>query len=326
MTTSGIEEPPNGASDARLVSLLQRAWRWAKGHKVKSVALLLAFIALVEVLTIPWFGVARLKDENPAETALMRQRIREAEGQGRHLRIIHRWTPLARIPRHVINAVVVAEDGMFWEHGGFDWYEFQQSLKKNWERKRAVRGASTITQQLAKNLYLSTSKDPVRKLKEWVITFLLEYHLDKNRILEIYLNVIEWGRGIFGIEAAARTYFGRSAGSLSLEQAMRLAAVIPSPLKHKPTDNSRWVSYRRNVVAARMQGRRMVEPEEPEDEESAEPSIQEEHPSQSHEETQPVDTGSVSPDDTLRREPMPRDVPDIERGDSNDVQRREQTD
>ncbi len=304
-----------------------RLWHWVKANKVKSVFLVFGFVVLYEALTIPWFGVAGLKENNPAETALMRQRLGEADSEGKSLRTVHSWVPLSRIPRHVINAVVVAEDGMFWEHNGFDWYEFQQSLRKNWERKKAVRGASTITQQLAKNLYLSTSKDPVRKIKEWIITFLLERNLDKNRILEIYLNVIEWGRGIFGVEAAARTYFGRSASSLSVEQAIRLAAVIPSPLRHKPTDNTRWVTFRRNIVAARMQGRRYyepeVEPEEEEESESIESLPKETESSQQQIEPQPADTGDVSLDAQINREAMPNDTTDNERGGSNDVQRRE---
>lgn len=295
---------------------------WAKAHKGKAFFALLGIFFFIEILTIPWIGVSNLKTENPTETALMRQRTREAESDDKQLTIKRKWIPLSRIPRHVINAVVVAEDGTFWEHGGFDWYEFQQSLKKNWERKRAVRGASTITQQLAKNLYLSTSKDPIRKLKEWVITVLLEHYLDKNRILEIYLNVIEWGRGIFGIEAAAQTYFDRSASSLSTDHAMRLAAVIPSPLKHKPTDNSRWVNFRRNVVAQRMMGRKYYGTDAELDEDDIElPQSKGTESSQPQLETPPNGTGSVPnamPTDQRSR----RDSTDIDKGDSNDVQRR----
>ncbi len=123
---------------------------------------------------------------------------------------------------------------------------------------RAARGASTITQQLAKNLYLSTSKDPLRKAKELVITFLLEQLLTKDRILEIYLNVIEWGRGIFGVEAAARAYFGKSAADLTLDESVRLAAVIPSPLRHAPDADSRYVTRRKQMVLDRMAARNMI--------------------------------------------------------------------
>ncbi|MEO8166789.1 MAG: monofunctional biosynthetic peptidoglycan transglycosylase, partial [bacterium] len=220
---------------------------------------------LVEIASIPWVEVASLKTRNPTETALMRQRSDEAENEGKHLSIKQKWIPLSRLPNFVANAVIVAEDGTFREHSGFDWYEFKQSLQKNWEMKKVARGGSTITQQLAKNLYLSTSKDPIRKLKEAVIALLLERYLDKNRILEIYLNVIEWGPGIFGIEAASETYFGHSARALTFDQALRLAAVIPSPLRHRPNVDSRYVLWRKKMVLVRMQGRDFGEPEPEED-------------------------------------------------------------
>jgi monofunctional biosynthetic peptidoglycan transglycosylase len=295
---------------------LRNIWQWAKTHKVKALFAAFTLFICVELLTIPWFSVTNLKTENPTETALMRQRLREAEQNEKPLVIKNKWVSISRLPRHLINAVVLAEDGTFWEHGGFDWYEFQQSLKKNWEKKRAARGASTITQQLAKNLYLSTSKDPIRKLKEWVITLLLERNLEKQRILELYLNVIEWGRGIFGVEEAARAYFGRSASALTYDQALRLAAVIPSPLKHKPTDGSRWVMYRKRVVAQRMLGRKYYEAEPEPDEDDEEQII----PSQSKEtessqprlEASPADTGKVS---------TPQDSTDFMEGNGNDIQR-----
>lgn len=217
-------------------------------------------ILFVELLTIPFFSIHRLKTEAPGETALMRQRVREAEDDGKQLKITRSWVPLAKLPKHVINAIVVAEDGTFFSHTGFDWYEVQESIEKNIKRGRAVRGASTITQQLAKNLYLSTSKDPVRKAKEALITVLLERALSKNRILELYLNVIEWGRGIFGIESAAQTYFGKSASNLTLEEATRLAAVIPSPLRHRPDEDSRYVLRRKNIVLRRMSARYQSQP------------------------------------------------------------------
>jgi monofunctional biosynthetic peptidoglycan transglycosylase len=213
----------------------------------------------VETLTIPFFDIVDLKITPPAQTALMRQRLREAESSGKRLQIVQQWIPLSRISRSAIDAVIVAEDGTFFTHNGFDWHEVQESVEKNIKKRSAVRGASTITQQLAKNLYLSTSKDPIRKAKEAIITVLLEWSLTKNRILEIYLNVIEWGNGVFGIEAASRKFFGKSASELTLEEATRLAAVIPSPLKHKPSDNSRYVLRRKAIVLARMKGRGRVE-------------------------------------------------------------------
>jgi len=222
------------------------------------VLLVLAGLVLVELLTIPWFSIGSLKTENPGTTALMRQRLKEAENGGKSLKIFQQWMPIGRIPRYVVDAVVVAEDGTFFEHGGIDWFEVQESIEKNIEEGRAARGASTITQQLAKNLYLSTSKDPVRKLKEVIITLLLERTLSKRRILEIYLNIIEWGHGIFGIEAAARTFFGKSAAALTLDEGARLAAVIPSPLRHRPDADTRYVIRRQGIVLARMAARSRI--------------------------------------------------------------------
>jgi monofunctional biosynthetic peptidoglycan transglycosylase len=229
-------------------------------HKLLTGLIVLLAIIAAETATIPFAGVMRLRTDNPGVTALMRQRQQEAEESGKQLRILQRWIPLTRIPRHVVDAVVVAEDGTFYTHSGVDWFEVQESIEKNIQERRAARGASTITQQLAKNLFLSTSKDPVRKVKELAITLLLEQALSKNRILEIYLNIIEWGRGIFGIEAASQAYFGKSAADLTLEEATRLAAVIPSPLRHRPNEESRYVVRRKAIVLQRMAARNMVRP------------------------------------------------------------------
>ncbi len=237
------------------VPVVSRVGRWMWANKWKSLGLICLLFVVIELLTIPFSDIAGLARKAPSETALMRQRTREAESRGKKLKISQQWIPLERMPKHLIDAVVVAEDGTFFSHNGFDWYEVQESIEKNIQKRRAVRGASTITQQLAKNLYLSTSKDPIRKAKEAFITVLLEQSLTKNRILEIYLNVIEWGNGVFGVEAAARTFFGKSASQLNLEEATRLAAVIPSPLKHKPSDNTRYVLRRKGIVLARMKAR-----------------------------------------------------------------------
>ena len=230
-----------------------------KSHKVKSVFMVTGAFLAFELLTIPYFSIAKLRGENPGQTALMRERVHEAAGEGKTLTIVQRWVPLSRVSKNLIDAVIVAEDGAFYSHGGVDWFEVKESIEKNIDERRAARGASTITQQLAKNLYLSTSKDPVRKLKELAITLLMENELSKSRILEVYLNVIEWGRGVFGVEAAARTYFGKPASMLTLEEATRLAAVIPSPLRHRPDENSRYVLRRKEIVLRRMQGRDMID-------------------------------------------------------------------
>lgn len=235
--------------------LLRRGVRWIVGHKIRTLLILAAVFVGGELTTIPWCGVAALKHENPPETALMRQRRREAEREKRPYPVTQRWIALSRIPRHVIDAVVVAEDGTFFSHGGIDWFEVRESAERNWREGRAARGASTITQQLAKNLFLSTSKDPLRKGKEVIITLLCESQLSKERILELYLNVIEWGRGIYGIEAASQAFFRKSATALTVEEGARLAAVIPSPLRHRPDSDSRYVLRRKEIVLGRLEAR-----------------------------------------------------------------------
>ncbi|GJL52360.1 MAG: monofunctional biosynthetic peptidoglycan transglycosylase [Nitrospirales bacterium] len=216
---------------------------------------ILGLYLIFEILTIPFLSIVQLPTENPTETALMRQRIDEARDKGTTLNIDHRWTALSSIPRHVRMAILVSEDGTFYSHAGVDWHEVQASLETNWEQGRIVRGGSTITQQLAKNLYLSTSRDPVRKTKELFITWMLESTLSKKRIFELYLNIIEWGHGVFGIEAAAQRYFHKPASLLSREEGARLAAVIPSPLRHRPTESSSYVIKKKELILRRMSAR-----------------------------------------------------------------------
>ena len=229
--------------------------RWVRKIPVK---LFLGFIGIFlafEILTLPFWGVARLPTENPPDTALMQQRMAEAKEQGKTLRIDYRWVPLSQIPKHVRMAVLVSEDSAFFSHDGVDWHEVWESLETNWEEGRIVRGGSTITQQLAKNLYLSTSRDPIRKLKELLITWMLEARLSKKRILELYLNIIEWGPGVFGIEAAAQRHFHKTASQLTMEEGARLAAVIPSPLRRRPTDDNDYVNKKTQVILKRMSTR-----------------------------------------------------------------------
>ena len=247
------------------------AWLWVRSHKLKTVFFLLGAFLLYELLTIPFITILSLNSTNPAQTALMRQRMREAAAEEKPLKIVQTWIPLSRVPSYVLDAIVVAEDGTFYEHGGIDWFEVQESIEKNLDEGRAARGASTITQQLAKNLFLSTSKDPVRKLREAAITLLMEQTLSKRRILELYVNLIEWGRGVFGIEAASRAFFGKSASGLTLDEGTRLAAVIPSPLRHRPDANSRYVLRRKAIVLGRMSARRQIPATTEEEEQSRSP-------------------------------------------------------
>jgi len=163
------------------------------------------------------------------------------------------WVPYDRISRNLTRAVLAGEDSRFFDHAGFDWEEMRKALEEDWNRGEFRRGASTITQQLAKNLFLSTSKNPLRKLHEAVITKEMEWILGKRRILEIYLNVIEWGDGVYGAEAAARTYFNTSAAALSSDQAAFLSAIIPSPSgAFNPATHRRRVERRKNLIERLM--------------------------------------------------------------------------
>jgi monofunctional biosynthetic peptidoglycan transglycosylase len=188
--------------------------------------------------------VSGLKTENPRTTALMVQRYREAKETEQTYRIRQQWIDFEAIPKLVRETVRISEDAAFYQHKGIDFVELKEALKKNWQKREYARGASTITQQLAKNLYLSTDKNFLRKIKEFLIAMRIESNLSKDRIFAIYLNVIEWGPGLFGVEAASRHYFHKSVGQLSLEEIVRLVAVIPQPLKINPTENSDWLKWK----------------------------------------------------------------------------------
>ena len=265
---SAVSIPLNTPVAPAPVGPFRGAWLWVRSHKFKTVFFLFGAFLLYELLTIPFIAILSLNSTNPTRTALMRQRMREAAAEEKPLKVVQTWIPLSRVPSYVQDAIVVAEDGTFFEHGGIDWFEVQESIEKNLDEGRAARGASTITQQLAKNLFLSTSKDPVRKLKEAAITLLMEQTLSKRRILELYVNLIEWGRGVFGIEAASRVFFGKSASGLTLDEGARLAAVIPSPLRHRPDANSRYVLRRKAIVLGRMSARRQIPATTEEEEQS----------------------------------------------------------
>ncbi len=201
-------------------------------------------------LTLP--DVRVLRTTNPTSTAFMELRAEEAARDGRKLRHVHRWMPYSRISRNLQRAVLVAEDSRFWDHEGIDLEEIRKSIEINMERGTAVRGASTITQQLAKNLYLSPSRDPLRKFRELIIARRMEAALPKARILEIYLNVIEWGDGIWGADAAARTYFGVSASALNREQAALLAGAIINPRVLNPARPTARLLSRQRLILGRM--------------------------------------------------------------------------
>ena len=203
-------------------------------------------------LTLP--DVRPLKTANPSTTAFMELRDREARANGKTPRRVQRWVSYGRISTDLKRAVLVAEDDAFWQHEGVDFEQLQESIEIDWARGRFSRGGSTITQQLAKNLYLSPSKNPLRKLREWVIARRLEAELKKARILELYLNVIEWGDGVYGVESAARGYFSKSAAELSPSESALLAAAIVNPRLLNPARPGARLIRRQQLILRRMGG------------------------------------------------------------------------
>lgn len=218
-----------------------------------------AAVALYWLMTLP--DVSALAKHHPADTALMEARRAQAKEQGRSPRQQFLWVPLARIAPALQRAVVAAEDASFFVHEGFDWEGIKDAALYNLEVGEFKRGGSTITQQLAKNLYLSSERSLFRKAREALITRSLEHHLSKERILEVYLNVAEWGQGIFGAEAAARHHFGKSAKDLTLDEAALLAAILPSPRRYDPIRHTAYLNRRQQHIIRwleRGSGRRSV--------------------------------------------------------------------
>jgi monofunctional biosynthetic peptidoglycan transglycosylase len=224
-----------------------RWWKWAK----ITILVILGVVILYQGWIV--FSIFRYRSTNPSSTAMMDQRASEARARGEDVKRVQMWVPYDRISRNVTRAVLAGEDSRFFDHAGFDWEEIRKALEEDWNEGQFKRGASTITQQLAKNLFLSTSKNPLRKVHEALITKEMEWILGKRRILEIYLNVIEWGDGVYGAEAAARTYFNTSAASVSADQAAFLSAIIPSPNGvFNPSTHRRRVERRKNLIERLM--------------------------------------------------------------------------
>jgi len=211
-----------------------------RARRILLLALSATVLAVGSFLGYAWLGlpsraqVRAQRQTNPGETSLMRQREREAQRLGRRAGRVQSWVPLARVSRHLIHAVVTAEDAKFFDHEGVDWDALKESAQKDWKQRRFVRGGSTITQQLAKNLFFTTRKSLVRKLQELVVARWLEQDLTKARILELYLNVIEWGPGVYGCQAAAQRYYRKSCAELNELEAAGLAAMIPAPRSLNP--------------------------------------------------------------------------------------------
>jgi len=204
--------------------------------------------------------ISALKETRPIPTAFMQYREEQWAQESRNMHITHKWVKMKNISPNIIKAVLIGEDDGFWKHEGFDVKGMEAAIERS-IKKGTLAGGSTISQQLSKNLYLSPSKNPVRKIKEAIITWRIEKTLSKRRILEIYLNVAEWGDGIFGIEAAARHYYGKSAKRLTAREASRLAAVLPNPIKYNPTGNQKYVKNRAKIIYRVLQRRGVVIPD-----------------------------------------------------------------
>ncbi len=232
------------------------------GRLIKAV-FILGFLAAIGFVGLYFFypDVAKLKRQNPGKTSFMEYREQEWKQKGKKIKIQRKWVSLKEISPYLFKAVIIAEDDKFWSHHGFDLDAIQNALEKNVEKGKFKFGGSTISQQLTKNLYLTPDKNPIRKLKEAIITWRIERTLSKRRILELYLNVVEWGEGIFGAEMASLRYFGKPAALLTAQEAAKLAVVLPNPRKYKLDGSSRYVEKRAQIIYNIMVRRGIVVPE-----------------------------------------------------------------
>ncbi|MDE2427714.1 MAG: monofunctional biosynthetic peptidoglycan transglycosylase [Burkholderiales bacterium] len=191
-------------------------------------------------------------DHNPTSTSFMRHQLSLLQEKNPRAHLQHKWVPYQRISNHLKRAVIASEDDTFVDHEGVDWEAMQKAYEKNQKKGKVVSGGSTITQQLAKNLFLSGQRSYLRKGQELIITYMLEFCMDKERILEIYLNVVEWGVGVFGAEAASQHYYGISAAALSPLQAARLAVMLPKPRYFDKNTGSAYLQRRSELILKRM--------------------------------------------------------------------------
>lgn len=220
--------------------------------------------------------ISKWKMENPKKTAFMEYREKQWKEKGRGVNIHQIWVPLSDISPYLIKAVLIAEDDKFWRHEGFDYEAIRKAIERDLKAKRLKFGGSTLSQQLARNLYLSPEKSLLRKMSEALITWRMEKVLSKRRILELYLNVVEWGEGIFGIEAASRHYYGKPSSQLTPVEATRLAAILPSPKRYNPLGDQSYVTTRANDIYNIMIQRGIIAPEYEEMNENGESSFVEE--------------------------------------------------
>ncbi len=237
---------PNRPGPRGAAGRLSALGRWAARAVLVAGALFVAYELSILARIVWW------RTHDPSSTAFMEARLDKLREKRPDARLKHQWVPYARISPSLKRAVIAAEDAKFSDHEGFDWEAIQKAWEKNQQRGKVVAGGSTISQQLAKNLFLSGERTPWRKAQEAMITVMLENAMDKRRILEIYLNVIEWGDGVFGAEAAARHYYGTSAAAIGPEQAARLAAMVPNPRFYDRNRKTPWLDRKTQIVLSRM--------------------------------------------------------------------------
>ncbi len=230
------------------MSLGRLALRWAW-------RILLAALAVVVLIQLWFFAhIAYWKYQNPGTTAFMQRELERLRARDPKATLRHQWVPYERISVHLKRAVIASEDQRFLEHDGVDWDALKKAYEENLRRGRTAHGGSTISQQLAKNLFLSSERSYLRKVQEFVITGMLEFAWDKRRILEVYLNVAEWGEGTFGAEAAARQYYGVAAAQLGAEQSARLASYLPSPKRYGRLRSGPFLDQRTEHILHYMPG------------------------------------------------------------------------
>lgn len=229
---------------------------------IKFLVILTIVAVISYVFVYPFLiPIEHLKRENPKITAMMKYRMKQWEREGKRVQIRQIWVPLNRISPYLIKAVLIAEDDKFFYHEGFDFEAIKRALEKNIQAGKIKYGGSTITQQTAKNLFLNPSKNPIRKIQEAILTYRLERTLSKKRILEIYLNIAEWGEGIFGVESASRYYFRKPASALTPWESALLASVLPNPLKYNPLNPSAYVEKRAKLIYSIMKRRGIIKEE-----------------------------------------------------------------
>ncbi len=225
---------------------MKRAWRWLARIVLLVLAALIVYQAWIFGNVVWWIWF------NPSTSAFMEERLGVLQQDDPKAMLRHQWVPYEKISINLKRALIASEDAKFLDHDGFDWEAMQKAYEKNVKKGKVVAGGSTISQQLAKNLFLSGRRTPWRKIEEALITLMLENVMSKRRIFEIYLNVIEWGNGVFGAQAAARYYYGVSAANLTPEQAARLAAMVPKPRFYDKVRETPLLERRTAIILDRM--------------------------------------------------------------------------